>query len=143
MTPEIALQDAISAILLASDPVSEFVGTKVFSEVPTERATNVLKAPPWIYLGPFSRRRIEAGCGQVWTITTRLYAAASTTIGRRQAWELGNAIGDALDGQEPALTAPYRLVEVLRCTQAGDVIEPASPRTVYIDVTAIISRDME
>lgn len=141
MTPELALQDAIKAILSApGGPVASLAS--VFDEVPTDRASNVLKPGPWVYLGPITRRRIEVGCGDAWTITTRLYAAASKTE-RRQSWTLANAVMDALEGQEPTLADPYRLVEVIRCQQAGDVIEPATPKTVFVDLTTVITRNSE
>lgn len=136
MTPELALFDAITGILLADPTVSGIVGGKVFDEIPADE--HDARSPPWVYLGPVSRRRMEAGCGSMWAITLRLYAA-STDFGRREAWALGSGIAAALEGQEPTLAAPYRLVETLRCTQAGDVIAPPEPKAVYVDVTTIIT----
>lgn len=136
MTPERALQEAITTLLLGDPAVSAIVGQKIFDEVPSDKSD----APPWVYLGPISRRRLDgAGCDQAWTITMRLYAA-STKFGRKDAWELGNAVSEALEGQEPALAGSYAVAQELRCIQAGDVIAPATPKTVFVDVTTIIAK---
>lgn len=140
MTPELALFDVIAALLLADPAVSAIAGGKIFDEVPTAAdGSNGRPEPPWVYLGPIGARRLETGCGDTWTTTARLYAA-STGFGRREAWELGSAVRDALEGQEPTLAAPYRLVEILRCIQGGDVIEDGRPKAVFVDVTTIITR---
>lgn len=140
MTPELALQAAVTGLLLADPDVSALVGGKIFDEIPAGAPTGQPKlTPPWIYLGPVSRRRLETGCGNTWTITMRLYAA-STGFGRKEAWEIGSAAATALEGEQPDLAAPYSLVEVIRCLQGGDVIEPAQPKAVYLDITTTITR---
>ncbi|MCJ2132452.1 DUF3168 domain-containing protein [Methylobacterium sp. E-045] len=139
MTPELAFQKAIADLLIADPDVNALVNGQVFDEVPNDGEAT----PPYIYLGPMNRRRVQMDCGQVWTITARLYAI-SVEFGRGQAWETIEAIVQALDMKEApdvTLTAPFSIQQPIQITQGGDVVDPLAPKSVFVDLSTIIARD--
>jgi hypothetical protein len=138
VTPELALQTAITDLLVEDAGVAAIIAGRVYDEVPVPEKLGG-PALPWIYLGHVNLRRLEAGCGRAWTATIRLYAA-STAFGRRQAWELAHAADTALEEAEPELPAGFTLGEPFRVIQAGDVITPGpDPKTVFVDVATTIA----
>ncbi|KQP36694.1 hypothetical protein ASF25_01695 [Methylobacterium sp. Leaf100] len=85
--------------------------------------------------------RFEVGCGRGWTVQARLFAV-STAAGRTEAWSLIDAMTAALDGREvftPPLAAPFRLQKMIEVTQAGDVIDPLQAKSVFLDLTTLIT----
>jgi hypothetical protein len=136
MTPERALQIAITGILVAAPRLAPITGQQVYDELPAPEKSGGPK-PPWIFLGPINMRRLEA-CGRAWTATIRLYAA-STAFGRKQVWDIAHGIDDALEGAEPELPDGFVLGEPLRVIQAGDVVSPIDPKTVFVDVQTTIT----
>lgn len=139
MTPELAFQEAIAAMLIADPVVNGLVNGQVFDEVPNEGAAQ----PPYIYLGPMNRRRVPLDCGQVWTVTARLYAI-SVEFGRQEAWNTIEAIVQALDMKDApdlVVAAPYSIQQPIQITQAGDVVDPLAPKSVFVDLSTTIARD--
>lgn len=140
MTPEMALWSAIQTRLKTDGTVAGYVGAKVVDEVASDRTP---VQPPYIYLGPVNRQWFEAvadvSCGRIWTIRMRLFAE-STKFNRQQAWDIASAVADSLDGFTPSLTSPYVSVGYLRGVQLGDVIDPPTPKSVFIDVSAVVQR---
>lgn len=139
MSPEIALQEAVVALLKADTDVAALVADRVFDEVPADRLPGT---PPYIEIGPINRTRIE-GCGKSWLIRMRLFAT-STEFGRVEAWALADAMILALDDDPergvPDLPAPFAIADSLRVIQAGDVVDPLQIKSVFVDVQAIVSR---
>lgn len=135
MTPETALQDAIVARLLADGPLQELVGEKIFDEVPGDRQA---ASPPYVEVGTLSSLREEMGGGPGWAVVVRLYAY-STAFGRKKAWEIAGAMRAALDGAELELAEPYRASLPLEALRAGDVVDPPSPKSVFVDVGTTVS----
>jgi hypothetical protein len=133
MTPETALQEALIAVLRADPAVTALVGDNVFDEVPGDEAK-----PPHVYLGPVNRTRLEA-CRRTFTIRMRWFAE-SIDFGRLEAWEIADAVGEALEGLEPDLGDAFACEEPIRITQAGDTIDPLEPKAVFIDCTTTVSR---
>ena len=135
MTPETAFLEAIQAALLASDAVTALVGEKVFDEVPSDGS------PPLIFVGPISRQRANDPAGNAaWTLRARIYAE-STGFGRREAWEIANAAGDALEGAELSLADPFQAVDIVRTIQGGDVFDDQGRfKTVFLDVGTTVQR---
>lgn len=135
MTPETALLDAVTAALLATAGVTGLVGQKVFDQVPDDKQA---PRPPYLYVGPINRTRVTEVCdGGAWALRARLYAV-STGFGRKQAWEMADAVARALDGQELDLPDPFTAVDPVRVTQAGDVLTPASPKAIFVDIAVTI-----
>lgn len=131
-------QGGVTALLLADPAVAAIVGEKIFDELPAHERQGG-PAPPWVFFGPVNRRRLETGCARTWIVTSRLFAA-STAFGRREAWQLTDAMNEALEGAEPDLGDDFAIVEEIRCIQAGDAVLPGSPKTVFLDITATIIR---
>jgi hypothetical protein len=82
--------------------------------------------------------RIVMDCYQVWAVRVRLYAI-STGYGRSEDWEIAEAMVQALDLQELSLADPYFQQEPLKITQAGDVIDPTAPKSVFVDISTTIA----
>ncbi|MGY2052958.1 DUF3168 domain-containing protein [Methylobacterium sp. JK268] len=140
MTPEIALLDALTAILVADPTLAGIISGRVYDEVPAEGAPQDL--PPYVYMGPMNRRRVILDCCPVWTVRARIYAI-SIDFGRRQAWEIIEAVAQALDLKDaPAITlaSPYVIQQPLQVEQGGDVFDPTLPRSVFLDVSTTIAR---
>jgi hypothetical protein len=136
MTPEIALINAIRTLLKTDVPVGALVGQNIFDQIPSQQQ------PPYIYIGPAGRKRIVMDCYQVWTVRVRLYAI-STGYGRSEDWEIAEAMVQALDLQELTLADPYFQQEPLKITQAGDVIDPTAPKSVFVDISTTIARQID
>lgn len=136
MTPEIALINAIRTLLKADASVGALVGQNIFDQIPSQQQ------PPYVYIGPAGRTRIVMDCYQVWTVRVRLYAI-STGYGRSEDWEIAEAMVQALDLQELSLADPYFQQEPLKITQAGDVIDPTAPKSVFVDISTTIARQID
>jgi hypothetical protein len=133
MTPEIALINAIRTRLKADSSVTALATRGIFDQVPEGTAS------PYVYIGPVSRTRIEMDCYQLWSIRIRIYAI-STGYNRNEDWEIIEAVVQSLDMQELELTDPYSQEAPLKVTQAGDVIDPNAPKSVFVDITSTIAR---
>jgi hypothetical protein len=133
MTPEIALINSIRTLLKADGATGALVGQNVFDQIPSQQQ------PPYVYIGPAGRTRIVMDCYQVWTVRVRLYAI-STGYGRGEDWEIAEAMIQALDLQDLALADPYFQQEPLKITQAGDVIDPTAPKSVFVDISTTIAK---
>lgn len=133
MTPEIALINAIRTLLKADSATVALVGQSVFDQIPSQQQ------PPYIYIGPAGRTRIAMDCYQVWTVRVRLYAI-STGYGRSEDWEIAEAVIQALDLQDLTLADPYLQQEPLKINQAGDVIDPTAPKSVFVDISTTIAK---
>jgi hypothetical protein len=136
MTPEIALINAIRTLLKADASVGALVGQNIFDQIPSQQQ------PPYVYIGPAGRTRIVMDCYQVWTVRVRLYAI-STGYGRSEDWGIAEAMVQALDLQELSLADPYFQQEPLKITQAGDVIDPTAPKSVFVDISTTIARQID
>jgi hypothetical protein len=136
MTPEIALINAIRTLLKADVSVGALVGQNIFDQIPSQQQ------PPYVYIGPAGRARIVMDCYQVWMVRVRLYAI-STGYGRSEDWEIAEAMVQALDLQELSLADPYFQQEPLKITQAGDVIDPTAPKSVFVDISTTIARQID
>jgi hypothetical protein len=132
MTPEIALINAVRTLLKTDTAVTALI-TGVFDQIPSQQQ------PPYIYIGPAGRTRLQIDCAQVWTVRVRLYAI-STGYGRSEDWEIAEALVQALDLRDLRLEEPYAQQEPLRINQAGDVIDPTAPKSVFVDISTTISR---
>lgn len=132
MSPEIALINAIRTALKADASVTALVGTNVFDQVGSQ-------TPPYIYVGPAGRSRVPNDCFQIWTQRLRLYVIY-TTWNRTEVWEAAEALIQALDLRQFDLAAPFVQQEPIKITQAGDVIDPNAPKSVFVDLTATIAR---
>ncbi len=143
MTPELALRDVLIALLKADPAVAAFVGDRIDDEVPSDAQGRTARGlPAYIYLGPMSRQRIRQDCAQIWTMRARLYAI-SDEWGRSQAWDIVEAVVQALDDKgehDFVLPAPFVISENLHVTQAGDVVDPLAPRSVFVDLITTIIR---
>ena len=139
MTPEVALINAIRTLLKASEsPIKNMVGQNVFDQVDTTTK------PPYVYIGPAGRtRRLDIDCFEVWTQRLRIYVIY-LSWDRTQVWEAAEAIIQALDLLDAekgfVLATPFSLQEPLKITQAGDVIDPTAPKSVFVDLTTTIAR---
>lgn len=147
-TPELALRDAIRAVLTADAGFTALAGKRIYDEVPvgsgkaTPQPTDVV--PPYAYVGPMRRTNAETGCAESWTIQARLFVV-STAYGRDQAWRLADAMMRALHGCEQSdlpLAEPFSLRTPLVVGQAGDVIDPLQAKSVFIDLSTSISRPL-
>jgi hypothetical protein len=133
VSPEIALINAIRTALKADASVAALIGANVFDQVSAQ------STPPYIYVGPAGRTRVWNDCFQVWTQRIRLYVIY-TTWNRTEVWTAAEALIQALDLKRFDLAAPYEQQEEIRITQAGDVIDPNAPKSVFVDLTATIAR---
>ncbi len=64
-------------------------------------------------------------------------------MGRTQAWDIVEAMVQALDDKgegDFTLPAPFAISENLHVTQAGDVVDPLAPKSVFVDLTTTIIR---
>lgn len=134
MAPEIALQNAIVAALVADPAVNALVKGKVYDEVPSDRQGAV---PPYLELGPVGSQRDELSGGPGWAVTLRLYAY-STGYGRRGAWDIARAAATVLEGANLELEAPHRALLPVEVIRTGDVIDPPNPKSVFLDVTTTV-----
>lgn len=135
MTLNEALQGALVDLLRADTALAALVGDNVFDEVPADGAG---VAPPYVYLGPINLARVET-CGPAWTVRMRWFAE-SADYGRLEAWQVAEAVMDAIEDAEPALPDPWSVAEPIRVTQAGDVIDPLNPKTVFVDLTTTVTK---
>lgn len=136
LSPILPLRDAIRACLRADAGFRAIAEYRIYDDVPTGQAT-----PPYAYIGPMRRTRLDLGCGLAWTVQARLFAV-STASGRTEAWSLIDAMTAALDGREvftPPLATPFRLQKMIEVTQAGDVIDPLQAKSVFLDLTTLIT----
>ncbi|ACL56991.1 DUF3168 domain-containing protein [Methylobacterium nodulans] len=141
MTPETALLGEVRRLLKADAGVTALVAGKVFDAVPNDRRPG--QEAPYIYAGPINRQRVYLECGTAWQIRMRIYAV-TTTSGRDQGWEVIEAIVQALDGKDAdvvTIPAPFSLQNRLDVTQAGDVVDPLAPKSMFVDLTTTIARD--
>lgn len=139
MTPETAFMAAVQAVLLANEDVAALVGEQVFDEVPADKSPG---KPPYIFVGPINRQRVEPiGMNRIWTMRMRLYAE-SVGFGRKEAWAIGDAAAAALDGVELVLPDPFVASDIVRVSQAGDVLDDANRfKTVFVDLVTTIERE--
>lgn len=136
LSPILPLRDAIRAQLRADEGFRAIADNRIYDDVPTAKGT-----PPYAYVGPMRRQRLDIGCGLAWTVQARLFAV-STASGRTEAWRLIDAMTAALDGLEAftePLAAPFSLQKMIEVTQAGDVIDPLQAKSVFLDLTTIIA----
>jgi hypothetical protein len=133
-----ALQSAVIAKLKAADAVRALVGARIFDEGPSDKEK---PKPPYIYLGPVNRQRIEAGsCSSIFRGTFRLFAV-STEFGRTEAWAVIDAVTETLDGQEIDLPAPYSTIgDQIKLISDGDVIAPLNPKSTFADYTVTLTK---
>jgi Protein of unknown function (DUF3168) len=139
VTPAIALREAIFALLKGSAAVVALCAAGVdgvHDQVPAGPAP---ASAPYVYLGPVNRTRIETGGEPAWEWRLRLFVIA-TDFDRDTAWELAEAVIDALEGEQPALAGGHELFDLLRVRQAGDVIEPVNPKAVFVDVGVLLNK---
>lgn len=136
MAPALVLRDALKILVLASTPVTATVGARVLDRVPSPPKDADF---PFVGFGPMRQERLEAGCGPATPVKIRLYAA-SRDYERDGAWILAEAVADAIEGQQPALAAPFALAGELLVTMVGDALENGQPRTVFVDVTGLVYR---
>ncbi len=77
-----------------------------------------------------SRQRIRQDCAQIWTMRARLYAI-SDEWGRSQAWDIVEAVVQALDDKGEAdfvLPAPFVISENLHVTRPATWSTRSRPR---------------
>jgi uncharacterized protein DUF3168 len=117
--------------MLKSSNIAE-IGDKVFDQVPDVK-------PPYIYIGPAGRTRMVTDCYQAWTQRVRTYVVY-TTWNRTQVWETAETMIQILDLIEFELAEPYVQSEPLNIVQAGDVIDPNAPKSVFVDLQTTITR---
>lgn len=140
--PEIAFQRAVIAALRGDAGLVALVSDRVYDDIPRDAPP----ASPYCYLGPLGDQRVEVGAAieepaslvDAFTVRCRLYAV-STAFGRVQAWAVAHAMRKALRWQALPLDAPYEMVEQIRVTAAGDVLDPLSPKAVFIDLATTIT----
>ena len=134
MSPETALLEAVQAALLANADVAALVGEKVFDAVPGDDQPGT---PPLIYAGPFNRRRYQ---DVAWTVTGRFFVQ-STGFDRREAWNIAETAIQAVDEIEPTLAGPFAVADMVRVSQAGDVLtKEGGFHSVFFDLTTTIQR---
>lgn len=134
MSPETALLEAVQAALLADTGVSAIVGEKVFDAVPGDDEPG---KPPLIYAGPFNRRRFE---DVAWTVTGRFFVQ-SVAFDRKQAWAIAEAAILVVDMAEIEFAAPFHAADVVRVSQAGDVLnQEGGFHAVFFDVTTTVQK---
>lgn len=136
-SPREALLSFVVATLVADAGVAEFpglvVGTdlKVFDQVPEGTQG------PYVYVGPMNMSRLAQGdCGRGATVRLRIFAV-STAFGRLEAAELGFRVAAALDGLTPVL-GPDMTATTIDVVQDGDVIDPADPKAVFVDIETVV-----
>lgn len=139
-SPILALRDAIQAALKAAPEFTAIAtGKRIYDEIPSGAGK---PAAPYAYIGPMRQQQLPNECGQFWTVQARLYAV-STGFGRDTGWNLIDVMTQALHLREQdtmPLAAPFRLQKPIEVTQAGDVIDPLAAKSVFLDLTTIISR---
>lgn len=131
MTPEIALLNAIRTQLKTNAIAG--IGQNVFDQIPTDTP------PPYIYIGPAGRTRIVLDCYQAWAVRLRIHVIY-TSWNRTQVWEAAEAAIQSLDLVTFTLPSPYSQEEPLKIVQAGDVVDPNAPKSVFVDLSATIAR---
>lgn len=131
-----ALQQAVVARLKADPAVKALVQARVYDEIPSDQDR---PKPPYVYIGPIARRRVEGGtCMRISLATVRLYAV-STDFGRLEAWSVIEACTAALDNKELPVADGYStLGEAVRVIQDGDVIAPVSPKSTFADFSVTL-----
>ncbi|TDX63999.1 uncharacterized protein DUF3168 [Methylosinus sp. sav-2] len=137
--PADEFKTALIEALKADSGVAAILGARLYDEVPRDSRGNASDvASPYAYLGPIAASRVESGCGAGWLLRLRLYVA-STAFGRREAWQAMNAMVAAIEGETFALAAPAVQAQALYTLLGGDVVEPISPKLVYVDIAAIVA----
>jgi hypothetical protein len=131
MTPEIALLNAIRTQLKTN--AIDGIGQNVFDQIPTDIP------PPYVYIGAAGRTRIVLDCYQAWAVRLRIYVIY-TSWNRTQVWEAAEAAIQSLDLVTFMLPSPYFQEEPLKIIQAGDVVDPNAPKSVFVDLSATIAR---
>jgi hypothetical protein len=140
MSPENAFREALTEILKANAPIAALIEHRVYDRVPSKNAPE--RDSPYLYMGPMGRTRIPLDCYQAWTVRARIYAV-STKFQRTQVWDLAELVVqalDLLDAPDLVLPPPLSLQEPLKITQAGDVVDPLAPQSVFVDVSTTIAR---
>lgn len=134
--PTLALRDAIRGVLLANPDVAALVGDRIHDWVPSQRDGLVL---PFLAFGPMRRERMETGDDPASPVKIRLYTA-SDAYERDQAWEVAEAVADAIEGEVLEIDGPFACAMELRVTMIGDAIETGLPRDVFLDVATVVYR---
>jgi hypothetical protein len=136
-----ALVDALRDALKADSGVAVLVGAKVYDEVPGDKRGMPDDATaPWVFIGPISGDRFEDVGYRAWNVRARIYAA-STGFGRKEAWDVINAVDAALDGATLDLADGFSMQSQLRAAGSGDVVDPLTPKSAFQDFTCVIYRD--
>lgn len=133
MSNELALRDAVGAILRATPAVQALVGAKIRDDVPSDEHADKL---PWICMGPITTRTLDTGFTPGWAVTLRVLAE-SNAFNRDQAWMIARAARKALHGAELPLEQGF--YAPLSVTQCGDVVAPGEIKTVFVDVTCVVA----
>lgn len=153
MSPQTALVRAVVAGLRADAAVAALAtsgtGTaRVFDEPPSDEQTpasgrGVLASgattAPYVYCGPMvatPEPRVP-DCGETWTAKLRLYCAVFDH-GREVLWNLAHVVAQALHFETLPLEGGWKLAGPLTVATTGDVIDPLSPKLVFLDVSATL-----
>ncbi|MGX5777469.1 DUF3168 domain-containing protein [Methylorubrum zatmanii] len=133
MIPEIALRDAVMALLRADPAVAALVQGKVFDGVPSDDEAAEL---PWIAMGPIRTLPVDTGCGYAWQVTAKVFAE-SADFDRTPAWTIARAAIAAL--AKVQLPAEDGFLDELKINGAGDVTDPGAIKTVWFDVACLMA----
>jgi hypothetical protein len=135
--PALSLRDAVLDLVRAVPEVVAVCEGRIAATVPT---TGPLAILPHVTVGPIVRGRGENGGDPLGMMRLRLFIASSEPRSD-QAWTLAHAIEDALEGAEPAIGGGFHLIDVLRVTQSGDVLDKISPSEVFVDLATVVQAD--
>lgn len=140
MIPADEFKTALVEALKADAAVAAVLGGRIYDEAPRDNRGDAadLIASPWAYVGPIAASRVESDCGAEWMLRVRLYAA-STAFGRREVWRAMNAMVAAIEGETLTLAAPAVQTQQIWTMLGGDVVDPISPKLVYVDLAAIVA----
>lgn len=140
MLPVSPFKSALVEHLLRDYLCNELLGSRIYDDPPRDLRADEsdLTASPWAYLGPVAAQRVESDCGPGWMLRLRLYVA-STAAGRDEAWTAMDAIAAAIDGATLTMSAPFVQAQQAYVMLGGDVIDPISPKLVYIDISAVVA----
>jgi hypothetical protein len=140
MIPAKTFKSALVDFIKADAACAALLGARIYDEAPRDQRgdSSDLAASPWAYLGPIAASRIESDCGPGWLLRLRIYTA-STAAGRDEAWSAMDAICNAIEGSELTLSAPAFQAQKTYIILGGDVVDPISPKLVYVDVAAIVA----
>lgn len=137
LPPTLSLRDAILARIKLIPAIVAVCGPRVFPVVPTK---GPLAALPHVTCGPALRQRGENGADPLGMLRLRLFVCSDEPR-PDEAWTLAHAIERALEGEQPEIGGGYRLIDVLRIQQIGDVLDRAGPSEVFIDIATIVEVD--